>query len=96
LNSGETKNLKNSLLKATPLPVYSINAIPLVPGIDFSDHLNYWAFGYPAIMVTDTSFYRNKHYHTSADTWQTLDYEKMAMLITGLYKTVLQYWYSIN
>ena len=30
-----------------------INAPVLIPGIDFSDHLNYWKFGYPAVMITD-------------------------------------------
>ena len=32
-------------------------------GIDFSDHLNYWALGYDAIMLTDTAFFRNANYH---------------------------------
>lgn len=31
-----------------------------LPGIDFSDHLNYWNFGYSAMMITDTSFYRKQ------------------------------------
>jgi hypothetical protein len=43
---------------AAPLPVYSINAPSFVPGVDFSDQLNYWHAGYGAVMITDTAFYR--------------------------------------
>src|SRR5690606_21290977 len=32
-------------------------------GVDFSDHLNYWKFGYSALMITDTAFFRNHNYH---------------------------------
>jgi hypothetical protein len=38
------------------------------PGIDFSDHINYWPLGLDALMITDTAFYRNREYHTSGDT----------------------------
>ena len=37
-------------------------------GIDFSDHLNYWQHDIPAVMITDTAFYRNKQYHLPGDT----------------------------
>lgn len=84
-----TRKIKKRMLEVTPLPVFSINAPPAIPGIDFSDHLNYWHFGYPAIMVTDTSFYRNNRYHTEHDTWQTLDYKRMAMVVDGIYHAVL-------
>jgi Iap family predicted aminopeptidase len=72
-----------------PKPVYSINAPRLIPGVDFSDHLNYWRAGYPAVMITDTSFYRNKYYHTPGDTPDILDYRRMAMVVQGLYAVVL-------
>lgn len=39
------------------------SAPKVLPGIDFSDHLNYWKFGYSALMITDTAFYRNINYH---------------------------------
>jgi len=70
------------------LPVYSINAPRLVPGIDFSDHMNYWAAGYPAVMISDTAFYRNPNYHTIRDTPDTLDYRRMADVIRGVYAAV--------
>jgi len=60
-----------------------------LPGIDFSDHLNYWKFGISALMITDTSFYRNKNYHLPGDTMETLDITKMAKVIDGVFKTGL-------
>ena len=57
----------------------------VMPGIDFSDHLNYWNLGFSALMVTDTSFYRNKNYHEATDTMETLDLGRMARVIDGLF-----------
>jgi hypothetical protein len=59
-----------------------------LPGIDFSDHLNYWSFGYSALMITDTAFYRNKGYHESIDKMETLDIPRMAKVIDGVFKTL--------
>lgn len=73
---------------ATTLPVHSINAPTLIPGIDFSDHRSYWQHGYPALMVTDTAFNRNPHYHTAADTPDTLDYRRMALVVEGVHAAV--------
>lgn len=56
----------------------------LLPGIDFSDHLNYWKFGYSALMITDTSFYRNRNYHEATDKMETLDICRMAKVIDGV------------
>lgn len=61
-----------------------------LPGIDFSDHLNYWKFGFSALMITDTSFYRNNNYHETGDTMETLDIKRMAKVIDGVYETLLK------
>lgn len=61
-----------------------------LPGIDFSDHLNYWNFGYSAMMITDTSFYRNKNYHQKTDTIATLDIHRMAKVIDGIFLALLK------
>jgi Zn-dependent M28 family amino/carboxypeptidase len=66
-----------------------MNAPRFVPGIDFSDHFNYWDNGYPAIMISDTAFYRNKNYHTMKDTADTLDYKRMAMTVEAIHAAVL-------
>lgn len=60
-----------------------------LPGIDFSDHLNYWEFGYSALMITDTAFYRNKNYHENTDTIETLDLKRMKLVIESVFETLL-------
>jgi Zn-dependent M28 family amino/carboxypeptidase len=59
-----------------------------MPGIDFSDHFNYWNFGFGALMITDTSFYRNKNYHQPGDTIDKLDLNRMSKVIDGVYLTL--------
>jgi Tfp pilus assembly protein PilE len=61
---------------------------PSLQGIDFSDHLNYWKFGFSALMITDTSFYRNKNYHQHSDTIETLDLNRMAKVIDGVFNAL--------
>lgn len=91
--TGEVRKLKwffkTSLKKNRSIWVESINAPSFIPGIDFSDHQNYWKFGIPAIMVTDTAFYRNKNYHTSEDTYEKLDYKKMKEVVDAVVVTIL-------
>ena len=38
----------------------------------------------PALMVTDTAYLRNPHYHSSLDTLETLDLGRMTRVVTGL------------
>lgn len=78
------KTVCKTMREATPLPVESINAPRLLPGITLSDHLNYWWAGYQAAMITDTAFYRNPNYHTARDTADTLDYKRMAQVVDGV------------
>jgi Zn-dependent M28 family amino/carboxypeptidase len=60
-------------------------------GMDWSDHRNYWAKDIPAIMITDTSIFRNKNYHQLSDTADTLDYQKMAVLTEDLAKLLTSF-----
>lgn len=60
-----------------------------VTGIDFSDHLNYWNHDIPAVMITDTAFFRNKNYHTKKDTVETLNLNKMKDVVDGVVLTIL-------
>jgi hypothetical protein len=78
------RDVKRAMQAAGDLPVRSINAPAAVPGIDFSDHRSYWRQGYPAAMITDTSFYRNPNYHTDRDLPATLDYGRMAQVVAGV------------
>ena len=43
--------------------------------VRLSDHAPFWDAGIPAVMVTDTAFFRNPHYHKPSDTLETLDME---------------------
>lgn len=55
-----------------------------IPGVDWSDHRSFRAMGYPAIMVTDTALFRNPNYHTANDKPETLDYARLARVLSGL------------
>ena len=81
---GATRRLKALFRGATDLPVESINAPSYVTGVDFSDHASYWHFGIPAVMVTDTAFFRNQNYHGAGDTPETLDYARMAKVVSAV------------
>jgi Zn-dependent M28 family amino/carboxypeptidase len=56
-----------------------------------SDQRNYWTFGYPALMINDTSFIRNPHYHKQSDTIDTLDFAKMAAVVSATYRALVNF-----
>jgi hypothetical protein len=51
--------------------------------------MNYWNRGISALMLTDTAFYRNKNYHESGDTIESLDSYRMSKVIDALVETLL-------
>lgn len=85
---GWVKKVKAGMKGATRLPVYSIRAPTFVPGIDFSDHLNYWTYGFQALMITDTAFYRNITYHSQGDEMSQLDFERMSEVTVAVFEAV--------
>lgn len=76
-------------MRQPELPVYSFTGPSSIPGLDASDHRNYWRLGYPALMVTDTAFMRNPNYHTPGDTAESLSYEPMARVVDGVLNAIL-------
>lgn len=88
---GDMRRVKGLFKGASTLPATSINAPALVPGVDFSDHASYWRFKMPAIMVTDTAFLRNAHYHGPGDTAETLDYVRMAQVVRGVFAVAQEF-----
>jgi hypothetical protein len=82
---------KQACVGTADIPVVSIAAPSFMPAIDFSDHRNYWAEGWPALMITDTSFLRNPHYHKSTDTADTLDYRRLAEVVRLVHAGLLEY-----
>lgn len=69
---------------ATQLPLFSIQLPQRVREIRLSDNSSFWDQGYPALMLTDTSFLRNPHYHLESDTPETLDYARMTEVTIGV------------
>jgi Zn-dependent M28 family amino/carboxypeptidase len=55
-----------------------------IPDVRLSDHSPFWDAGYNALMVTDTSFMRNPHYHQMSDTVDTLDLPFFCQVVNGL------------
>jgi hypothetical protein len=88
---GIVRKTKSAMKSVMNLPVRSLNAPGALAGVDFSDHLNFWQYDYPAIMITDTAFFRNKAYHTETDTWNRLDYGRMSEVVKGVYNAVLEF-----
>ncbi len=56
----------------------------VLPDTRLSDHTSFWDEGLPALMVTDTAYFRNPYYHTPADRADTLDYAFMARLVESM------------
>jgi Zn-dependent M28 family amino/carboxypeptidase len=69
---------------SSPLPLFSIALPELIHEIRLSDNSSFWDQGYPALMITDTSFLRNPHYHEPTDTPETLDYPRLAQATLGV------------
>jgi len=87
------------LLEATASAMRSIPGLPVetmrVPGNGWifpecrlSDHSPFWDVGYPAVLVTDTSFFRNPHYHQPTDTVETLDLDFLTKVTRGIVATI--------
>jgi len=82
-----TSALFRAFRRNPDLPVVKLT-VPLdgwmLPSVRLSDHASFWDRGFKAVMITDTSFYRNPHYHLSSDTMDKLDYRFMAELVRSL------------
>jgi Zn-dependent M28 family amino/carboxypeptidase len=87
------------LLQAVAQAMKSIDGLPveclavpangaLLPEVRLSDHSAFWDRGFQALMITDTSFFRNPHYHLASDTPETLDYAFLAKVTAGVFAAV--------
>jgi Zn-dependent M28 family amino/carboxypeptidase len=70
--------------RAVRFPLFTIALPESIHEIRRSDNSSFWDQGYPALMLTDTSFLRNPHYHMASDTPDTLDYLRMAQVAVGV------------
>lgn len=69
---------------ARSMPLFSICLPEKINEIRLSDNSSFWDQGYPALMLTDTSFLRNPNYHRASDTLETLDYQRMTEVTLGV------------
>lgn len=83
------KKVKQQMNAASQIDVQTIILPSDHPLAGLSDHRSYWKYGYQAVMIDDTSFLRNPHYHEQTDTIDTLDFDKMAEVVTGTYNAVI-------
>ncbi len=75
---------------STAFPSEGLAAPSWVTGVAWSDHWSFWQVGYPAIMITDTAFFRYEHYHRPTDTSDKLDYQSMARVTRGLLDVAIE------
>lgn len=79
--------------KVPDLPVETLT-VPfdgwLLPATRLSDHAPFWDHGYPALMVTDTAFFRNPNYHQATDTPDTLDYEFLSHVTEAVRRSLVE------
>ncbi len=86
-SGGFAEDLLRSFETNSELPVVKLR-VPfngwIIPSVRLSDHASFWDQGYKAVMVTDSAFLRNPHYHLPSDTMETLDYTFMAELVESI------------
>jgi Zn-dependent M28 family amino/carboxypeptidase len=71
-------------------PIETAATFSFVPGVSWSDHRSFWRQGYRAVMITDTAFYRYRHYHAPSDTADKLAYSEFARATSGLFSAFLE------
>lgn len=85
----EVKKIFKSV-RGLPVETLILPANGLVfPDARLSDHSPFWDEGYPALLITDTSFYRNPYYHSAQDRVETLDLNFLAQVTEGVIQVAL-------
>ncbi|MBV5341424.1 MAG: M28 family peptidase [Deltaproteobacteria bacterium] len=72
----------------TKFPSEGLVAPESFASIGFSDHWAFWQTGYQAVMITNTAFLRNPHYHLPSDIPAHLDFDRMTRVAEGLKQLV--------
>jgi len=80
-----SKQIEDGMKRLDLIKTVSFKGSTALPGIDFSDHLNYWKLDYDAVMITNTALYRNENYHKKGDKIETLSFDKMSAVIAQLF-----------
>lgn len=77
------KRFAEGFREKSDFPLECAATFEALPGVSWSDHSSFWKFGYPALMLTDTAFYRYPYYHTGQDTPDKLHYPGLARVTYG-------------
>lgn len=83
----QLRQMEAAFRAGSDFPLETLTAFEFLPGVAWSDHLSFWRQRYPALMVTDTAFFRYGHYHGAGDTPEKLDYRRMALATQALFAT---------
>jgi hypothetical protein len=86
---GLIQKTKQAFQRHSALPVHSLYIPVNMLGLDRSDHAPYANMGIPALMITDTSNFRNPHYHARTDTVKTLDFQRMTEVVKAVYSLLI-------
>jgi aminopeptidase YwaD len=98
IGNERSKELLGKICKSikTHIPQLPLEFL-IVPGkgegmeeVRLSDHSPFWDQGFSALMVTDTSFLRNPNYHLPSDRMETLNFEFMRKVATGIYYSIIE------
>lgn len=82
------KKCAGAFWEAVRFPSIALSAAENIRGVDYSDHQSFWRLGYPAVMITDTAFFRYPHYHQKTDTPEKIDFDRLALVTTGIISIV--------
>lgn len=99
-HAGVLSALEASMRHAEPtLKTFSTSVFPDVDGdrplmiertILRSDHAAFLLNGEPGIIVTDTSNFRNPHYHTANDTIETIDEDRFTLVTRAVVGAIME------
>ena len=84
------KSFASIFMEESDFPVECAAPFGFITGVDWSDHWSFWEQGYQAIMITDTALFRYPYYHSSEDTPDKLNYDSLARVTYGIYRTLMR------
>lgn len=90
-NLGSRKLLRRAISifrQEAKLPSQGASLPSMVAGVGWSDQWAFWQHGYQGIMITDTAPFRYPHYHEGTDTPDKLDYDRYALVVSGMKKVI--------
>jgi Zn-dependent M28 family amino/carboxypeptidase len=85
------KRIERLIMEGSKIKIKSIIAPLTTPGIDYSDHLNYWKNNFTALLLTNFPISSNPNYHSPADTIDTLNFTQLAEIVRGLYYVIVHF-----